>query len=82
VPRYAHIPLLTEPDGTRLAKSRRSLPLAGLDVAATLAQSLGLLGIPVPEELKAAPVSDMLHWSVTHWSPARVSGIRAIALPN
>jgi glutamyl-Q tRNA(Asp) synthetase len=82
VPRFAHIPVLTEPGGAKLAKSRRSLPLAGLDVRATLAEALGLLGIRLPEELKAAPVSDMLHWSVTHWSTARLSGIRAIALPN
>ncbi|HUG73668.1 MAG TPA: tRNA glutamyl-Q(34) synthetase GluQRS [Steroidobacteraceae bacterium] len=82
VPRYAHIPLLTEPGGAKLAKSRRSVALAGLDERGTLAEALGLLDIALPEELKAAPVSDMLHWSVTHWSTARLSGIRAIALPN
>jgi glutamyl-Q tRNA(Asp) synthetase len=82
VPRYAHIPLLTGPGGAKLAKSRRSVALAGLDERGTLAEALGLLEIALPEQLKAAPVSDMLHWSVTHWSTARLSGIRAIALPN
>jgi glutamyl-Q tRNA(Asp) synthetase len=82
VPRYAHIPLLTEPGGDKLAKSRRSVALAGLDERAALAEALALLQVDLPEELKAAPVSDMLHWSVTHWSTARLSGIRAIALPN
>lgn len=81
-PRYAHIPLLTEPDGTKLAKSRRSLPLATLDAGATLAETLQLLGIALPPELKAASVSDMLHWSVPHWYPVRMTGNRAVALPN
>lgn len=80
--RYGHIPLLTEPDGSKLAKSRRSLPLAQLDTAAALAGSLDLLGITLPPELKAAPVSDMLHWSVQHWSPVRIAGTRAIPLPH
>jgi len=81
-PRYAHVPVLTEPGGAKLAKSRRSLPLDGLDPRPALAESLRLLGIYLPEELKAAPVSDMLHWSVPHWSPVRMTGIRAMALPN
>ena len=80
VMRYAHVPVLTEPDGSKLAKSRRSLPLEGLDPAATLARTLGLLGMVLPAELKAAPVSDMLHRSVQDWRPARIRGRRAIAL--
>ncbi|HWL61635.1 MAG TPA: tRNA glutamyl-Q(34) synthetase GluQRS [Steroidobacteraceae bacterium] len=81
-PHYAHVPVLTEPGGAKLAKSRRSLPLDGLDPQPALAEILSLLGISLPEELKAAPVSDMLHWSVPHWSPVRMTGIRAMALPN
>jgi glutamyl-Q tRNA(Asp) synthetase len=82
VPRYAHVPLLTEPGGAKLAKSRRALPLDSLDPPAALAEVLQLLEIPLPGELKAAPVSDMLHWSVQHWRPVQLSGIRAIALPH
>lgn len=78
--RYMHVPLLTEPDGSKLAKSRRSVSLEGLDPPATLERILALLGISLPPELKAAPVSDMLHWSVQHWSPARIRGRRMIAL--
>jgi glutamyl-Q tRNA(Asp) synthetase len=81
VPRYAHIPLLTEPDGTKLAKSRRSMPLERLDPGPALAEALSVLGITVPEELKAAPASDILHSSVQHWNPVGMSGIRAKALP-
>jgi len=78
--RYMHVPLLTEPDGSKLAKSRRSVSLERLDPPATLARILALLGISLPPELKAAPVSDMLHWSVQDWSPERICGRRMIAL--
>jgi glutamyl-Q tRNA(Asp) synthetase len=82
VPRFSHAPLLTEPDGSKLAKSRRSLPLEHLEPRRTLAECLGVLGIALPAHLKAAPVSDMLHWSVQHWQPFRMTGIRNVALPN
>jgi glutamyl-Q tRNA(Asp) synthetase len=82
VPRYAHVPLLTEPDGSKLAKSRRSLPLERLEPQKALTQCLAMLGIALPVHLKAAPVSDMLHWSVQHWEPFRMSGIRNVAMPN
>lgn len=81
-PRYLHVPLLTEPDGNKLAKSRRSLPLDALDPSSTLPRILACLGISLPPALKAAPVSDMLHWSVQNWRPERIRGIRAIALPE
>jgi glutamyl-Q tRNA(Asp) synthetase len=81
-PRWTHVPVLTEPGGAKLAKSRRSLPLEGLDTAATLAEILGLLGISLPAELKAAPISDMLQWSVQHWRLEKIRGVREIALAD
>jgi glutamyl-Q tRNA(Asp) synthetase len=80
-PAWAHVPVLTEPDGQKLAKSRRSLPLAGMDPPRVLARTLALLGLPPTSELKAASVSDMLHWAVHHWNPQAVAGIRAVPLP-
>lgn len=82
VPRFSHVPLLTEPDGSKLAKSRRSIPLEQLEPQKALTQCLATFGIALPAHLKAAPVSDMLHWSVQHWTPFRMSGIRNVAMPN
>jgi glutamyl-Q tRNA(Asp) synthetase len=79
---YAHVPLLTEPDGTKLAKSRRSLAIAGMEPAPVLAATLALLGLPAGQDFKAARVSDILHWAVQHWSPQAIAGIRAISLPG
>ncbi len=47
-PRYAHLPLVTNPDGSKLGKRDGALPLPSLDerrVAETLAYALGVLGV-------------------------------------
>src|SRR5258708_16837244 len=47
-PSYAHLPLVTNPDGTKLGKRNGALPLPSLDerrVAETLAYALGVLGV-------------------------------------
>jgi glutamyl-Q tRNA(Asp) synthetase len=80
VPEYAHVPLITEPDGSKLAKSRRSVPIAALDVQDTLYEALRLLALPVFADLKAAAVSDMLSWAVRHWEARRLQGVTALPL--
>ena len=82
VPNVGRIAILTEPGGAKLAKSRRSLPLQDLKPGPALFSCLAWLGLEPPSELKAAPVSDMLHWSVQNWSPVRVPGGREIALAH
>ncbi|MFM7624857.1 MAG: tRNA glutamyl-Q(34) synthetase GluQRS, partial [Gammaproteobacteria bacterium] len=52
-PRYLHLPVVVEPDGTKLAKSRRSVPLDAGAAARNLVQVLGWLRQPVPAELRA-----------------------------
>jgi glutamyl-Q tRNA(Asp) synthetase len=81
VPTFAHVPVLTEPDGRKLAKSRHSVPVAGTAPPEVLAAVLALLGLPPTSQLKAASVSDMLHRAVQHWNPEAVAGVRAVPLP-
>jgi glutamyl-Q tRNA(Asp) synthetase len=82
-PAYAHLPLITEPDGSKLAKSRRSMPLEGARAAALLLAALELLGQNTPAgpgiELEA-PAS-ILNWSIEHWNPQAFHGIRALPAP-
>ncbi|HTQ35871.1 MAG TPA: tRNA glutamyl-Q(34) synthetase GluQRS [Steroidobacteraceae bacterium] len=80
VPAWAHVPLLTEPDGSKLAKSRHSLSIAELEPAPALVATIAVLGLHAPAELKAAPVSDILQWAVQHWSLRAVAGVRAVPL--
>ena len=82
VPRYTHIPLLTEPDGEKLAKSRSSAALDDAETIPTLVGTLALLGLRLPLNLKAAGGSDILHCAVQHWDPGRLKGIRTLQLPR
>ena len=66
-PRYAHVPVLSEPDGSKLAKSRRSVRA---DSAAPLAQLLSvfsLLGLKPPKELNSAGLDECWSWAVANW---------------
>jgi glutamyl-Q tRNA(Asp) synthetase len=78
---YLHLPLVTEPDGAKLSKSRRALP-AGPDGAGTLMSwLLGALGIDLPADLRSAPVAEQLAWAVPAWEPQRLRGIHRVAPP-
>lgn len=66
VPRYAHVPVITEADGSKLSKSRHSIAI-GTNPSATLHAALMLLKQTPPLELKTAPVEQILEWATTHW---------------
>jgi glutamyl-Q tRNA(Asp) synthetase len=82
VPRYVHVPLLTEPDGQKLAKSRSSAALDHAEPTAMLVETLALLGLRLPSDIKAADGSDILHCAVQHWDPGRLNGTRTVKLPR
>ena len=75
-PRYAHLPLLTEPDGRKLAKSRRAVPLVPQDAAAQLWQVLNWLEQAPPAALAHAAVAEVWAWALAHWRPERLAGCR------
>jgi glutamyl-Q tRNA(Asp) synthetase len=74
-PSYGHLPLLTEPDGRKLAKSKRSLPLAE-DVSQQLWQVLDWLEQAPPPDLAKAPVRTIWDWAIPNWRPGRLTGRR------
>jgi glutamyl-Q tRNA(Asp) synthetase len=66
-PRYAHVPLLTEPDGGKLAKSKRSVRI---DAAAPLPQILSvfsLLGMPTSPASQFSSVAALWQWGIENW---------------
>ncbi|MEY2854466.1 MAG: glutamyl-Q tRNA(Asp) synthetase [Pseudomonadota bacterium] len=73
-PAYAHVPLIVEPDGTKLAKSRRSLPVASLAPAQALTMTLKLLRQQPPDLLATARPAQILEWGVAHWNPLALAG--------
>ena len=78
-PRYAHLPLVVEPGGAKLAKSRRSIPLDPGAAAPLLYEALTLLKQDPPATLKPEPVGRMLEWACAHWELERVRGLREVA---
>jgi glutamyl-Q tRNA(Asp) synthetase len=76
--RYAHLPLVTEPSGVKLAKARRSVSLDSDRAGEQLYAALRLLSQNPPAELKAAPVKELLEWAVSHWQIARMAGVRQV----
>jgi glutamyl-Q tRNA(Asp) synthetase len=77
-PRYAHLPLVTEPDGAKLAKSRRSVALDPARAGPQLTQALALLGQRPEPELELEPVAHILDWAIRHWDSGRLAGVRQV----
>jgi glutamyl-Q tRNA(Asp) synthetase len=76
--RYAHLPLVTEPGGQKLAKSRRSVAVDPGQAGAQLHEALGLLNHSPPAELKAAPAAELIAWGRDHWDIGRLGGLRQV----
>ncbi len=71
-PLYAHVPVLTEPDGKKLAKSSRS---AALDSGSALVQLIGvfdLLNLSPPPELTAVSIAEAWAWAIRRWNMDQV----------
>ncbi len=66
-PRYAHVPVLTEADGSKLAKSRRSVRLSADSPLPQLCAVLSLLGLAPPPTLASGAISDAWRWAIAQW---------------
>jgi glutamyl-Q tRNA(Asp) synthetase len=80
-PEYAHLPLLLESDGRKLAKSRHAVPLDPDRAAPVLWKALGWLRQEPPAELARASVGEIWAWAVPNWRPERLAGCRELRLP-
>ncbi len=82
-PRYGHLPVLTEPNGQKLAKSRRAVPVAANEAPRQLWQVLQWLEQAPPAELAGAPVGELWAWAIPNWRPANLAGLgeRRLAPP-
>jgi len=79
-PRYAHLPLVVEPSGDKLSKSRRALALEASASGTQLHQALTLLRQQPPPALALEPVATILEWASAHWSLDRFQGVREVLL--
>ena len=79
--RYAHLPVVVEPDGSKLAKVRRSAAAAPRQPAAQLLTLLGRLRQDPPSELAGEPPGTVLDWAVRHWDPGALRGVKTVPAP-
>jgi glutamyl-Q tRNA(Asp) synthetase len=73
-PIYGHLPVLTEPDGGKLAKSRRSLPLDLSAIPALLTATLTHLSQSPPPDLVQSSREDVWKWALANWNPQALAG--------
>ena len=71
-PAYAHVPVLTEPDDAKLAKSRRSVRLDQGEVLPQLLAVFAMLGLEVPPALAGATVADAWEWATQRFDIEQV----------
>jgi glutamyl-Q tRNA(Asp) synthetase len=71
-PSYAHVPVLTEADGGKLAKSRRSVRLSANSPLPQLWSAFSLLGLKPPPSLASATIADAWRWAITQWNLHKV----------
>jgi glutamyl-Q tRNA(Asp) synthetase len=71
-PDYAHAPLLTEPDGKKLAKSSRSVQLDANTPLPLIIKVFDLLNLSPPRELALATLPEAWDWATAKWKVDRV----------
>ncbi len=72
LPAYAHVPVLTEPDDTKLAKSRRSVRADADSALPQLVAVLSMLGLAPPDSLAAASLTEAWAWAIGRWNVEKV----------
>ena len=81
-PAYAHVPVLTEPDDTKLAKSRRSVSVDIKSPAKQLFETFKMLGLEPPHLLGTAELGDLWAWAIGQWDIKRVPKRLSIRVTN
>ena len=72
LPDYAHLPVLTESDNSKLAKSRRSVQLDGGQALPQLVAVFSLLGLAPPDSLATASLGEAWSWAIGQWDVTQV----------
>jgi glutamyl-Q tRNA(Asp) synthetase len=80
-PRYGHLPIVVEPDGAKLAKSRRSTPVDPHRAAGQLIEALKLLRHTPPPDLLGERPEVVLTWALNHWNPANLERVQKATAP-
>jgi glutamyl-Q tRNA(Asp) synthetase len=78
-PRYGHLPVVVEPDGRKLAKSRHTVAIDAARVGPNLHAVLQLLRQSPPAELALWPAPQIWSWAAANWTPSKLRGVQHVA---
>jgi glutamyl-Q tRNA(Asp) synthetase len=80
-PRYLHLPLVTNADGSKLSKSRHAVgvgPTAAVSSGHWLFRALSLLRQAPPEALRDVALDEIWAWATTHWALNKLEDVAAL----
>lgn len=80
-PRYGHLPIVVEPGGAKLAKSRRSTPVDPRRASEQLIEALKLLRHAPPPDLLGEGPEAVVAWALKHWNPANLERVQKATAP-
>jgi glutamyl-Q tRNA(Asp) synthetase len=72
LPAYAHVPVLTESDDSKLAKSRRSVRVDADSALPQLLAVFSMLGLAPPDSLAAGSLTQAWTWAIGRWDIEKV----------
>jgi glutamyl-Q tRNA(Asp) synthetase len=78
VPRYAHIPVITNMAGQKLGKQQLATAVDGSQASAVLLTALTYLQQEPDPRLAGETVENLLAWAIDNWTPARLCGVKSI----
>ena len=77
-PDYAHIPVITHPDGDKLSKLTGAPGIPVDEVRPTLTRALAALQQTPPADLAASSLDDVWEWAMKNWQIQALQGLTAI----
>ncbi|NQV87605.1 MAG: tRNA glutamyl-Q(34) synthetase GluQRS [Woeseiaceae bacterium] len=77
-PNYAHIPVITHPNGDKLSKLTGAAGIPMNRVTGTLVDALTALQLSPPKTLARDSVSNVWLWAIENWQLGKLSGQKAI----
>ncbi len=79
IPRYLHLPVLTDADGRKLSKRDHAAPIGVADAPQAIRNVLRWLRQDAPPP--GLTVKEILRWSASRWAPDRFQGITQLPIP-
>ena len=76
-PEYAHVPVVTGPDGSKLSKQTGAIEVDNNYNSINLLRAFSFLLQEPPGSLKAAPPAAIWDWAREHWDPTRLEGVQS-----